>query len=280
VFSPYYAAARRRGPADPARHVAVNLALYGAGGHRWAMTERGPGALARSRDTLAIGPSRLAWHGDRLEIEVDEIALPWPGDALPGRLRGRITLRPEVLNDRLWTIDAPGRHVWGPIAPSARVDVELSHPGLRWSGHGYFDHNAGTEPLERGFRSWTWSRAAVGADSVVLYDTVAPSLDAGEASGGSLALRFKPDGSAEAIEPPPRVDLPRGFWRVGRSTRADQGAARVARTLEDTPFYMRSELETRLLGCDCRAFHESLSLQRFATRAVQLMLPFRMPRRG
>ena len=36
VFSPYYAWARRRGPADPQNHCALNVALYGPGGNRWA----------------------------------------------------------------------------------------------------------------------------------------------------------------------------------------------------------------------------------------------------
>ena len=33
VFSPYYAWARRRGPADPLNHCALNVALYGTGGN-------------------------------------------------------------------------------------------------------------------------------------------------------------------------------------------------------------------------------------------------------
>jgi carotenoid 1,2-hydratase len=52
----------------------------------------------------------------------------------------------------------------------------------------------------------------------------------------------------------------------------------VRRTLEDTPFYARSVLQTRLLGQDAIAVHESLSLDRFRNPIVQAMLPFRMPR--
>ena len=41
VFSPYYKWARgRRQPPDPAHHCALNVALYGRGGKRWAMTWR------------------------------------------------------------------------------------------------------------------------------------------------------------------------------------------------------------------------------------------------
>ncbi len=49
VFSPYYAWARRHGPADPANHCALNVALYGPRGKRWCMTERGAGRSAAAR---------------------------------------------------------------------------------------------------------------------------------------------------------------------------------------------------------------------------------------
>ncbi len=59
VFSPWYARARRRGGADPLEHSALNLALYGGVGRRWAMTERGARAVERDESRLAIGPSSL-----------------------------------------------------------------------------------------------------------------------------------------------------------------------------------------------------------------------------
>ena len=54
----------------------------------------------------------------------------------------------------------------------------------------------------------------------------------------------------------------------------------VLAVLEDTPFYARSRVATRLMGEDCVMMHESLSLDRFARPWIQAMLPFRMPRRG
>ena len=59
VFSPYYAWARRRGPVDPSNHCAINVALYGVAGKRWAMTERDRPALQRSTERLAVGRSIL-----------------------------------------------------------------------------------------------------------------------------------------------------------------------------------------------------------------------------
>jgi carotenoid 1,2-hydratase len=80
---------------------------------------------------------------------------------------------------------------------------------------------------------------------------------------------------------PPRATLPTTrVWRIGRAAHGEGGQARVVATLEDTPFYARSVIATRLLGREATAVHESLDLNRFASRWVKLLLPFRMPRRG
>ena len=66
VFSPYYASARRRGQAEPLEHCAMNMALYGATGRRWAMTERPQRDVQRSASQLTIGPSALLWRDGAL----------------------------------------------------------------------------------------------------------------------------------------------------------------------------------------------------------------------
>jgi carotenoid 1,2-hydratase len=94
-----------------------------------------------------------------------------------------------------------------------------------------------------------------------------------------IAQRFDPDGSAS---PSSRRRARRCRARLAhRRTHAQRCGRppRVQRTLEDTPFYVRSVLRGALLGervtrctrrCTCRA----------GVAPVQLMLPFRMPRRG
>jgi len=100
-------------------------------------------------------------------------------------------------------------------------------------------------------------------------------------SSFALALRIGDDGKIEPIEAPPRHRLPTSGWRMARDTRVDPGGAvAVSRTWEDSPFYVRSTLRTTLFGEVCDAVHESLSLDRFRSPLVKLMLPFRMPRRG
>jgi carotenoid 1,2-hydratase len=267
VFSPYYAWSGRRDPLD---HCAVNVAIYGPRGNRWAMTERGRNSLSRRRHELGIGRSSLSWDGTRLMIGIDEVAVP-----LPSRIRGALVVEPTGLNKESFALDAAGRHLWRPIAPFARVSAEFDAPDLRWSGDGYFDMNAGSEPLETGFVDWTWSRAALARGAAILYD--ARRRQEGSVS---LALRFDKSGDYERLKPPPIVQLPATRWRLARQTRSDDGKAEVSGRFEDTPFYARSRISTRLFGENVTGVHESLSLNRFANPLVRLMLPFRMPRRG
>lgn len=270
VFSPYYAWSRRRGNPDPYDHSALNVALYGKSAKRWAMTERGRAGLRRSADRLEIGPSHLTWDGNALSIEVDEITAP-----IPSRLRGRIRVIPAAINPRDFRLDPAERHLWWPLAPISRVEVAFEKPALRWSGPGYLDSNRGEEPLEDAFQCWDWSRANTPKGTSMLYDVTAR-----HGQGASLALRFSATGEVETFPPPPRMRLPStGIWRIARGTQCEPGfQARVVETLEDTPFYARSLVETRLLGETATCVHESLSLDRFTKPIVQAMLPFRMPR--
>ena len=267
VFSPYYHWAGRRNPEE---HCAVNVAVYGAGSNRWAMTERGRPMVDRHRDSLRIGPSRLDWNPDGLTIRVDERATPHFSP-----VRGTIRVWPDALNHRTFDLDTQGRHRWRPIAPSARVEVALDRPDATWSGNAYFDTNRGAEPLESAFVRWDWSRARLRESTVVLYDARRRTGDP-----LAMALRFDRHGAVEELTPPPRVSLPAGLWRVRRGTQADttEGVT-IRRSLEDSPFYTREILDTRLFGERVEAVHESLDLDRFAHPIVKLMLPFRMPRR-
>lgn len=273
VFSPYYRWARSRHQSpDPTHYCALNVALYGHGAKRWAMTERGRGDLRRRPTRLDIGPSSVRWEDGRLRVVFDEVSAP-----LPMRVRGELCLTPAALPARRFMLDPEGRHDWQPFAPCAELEVELERPRLRWQGHGYFDSNFGCEPLEAGFRDWDWSRATLADGSTaVLYDA------RGRVAGQErlLALHFDPQGQVHGFTAPERVALASTGWRVHRQTRAEQGRARVIETLEDTPFYARSLLSTRLLGEETTAVHESLSLTRFCSPVVQFMLPFRMPRRA
>lgn len=280
VFSPYYAWARGRAPgglADPLRHVAVNVALYtpgGGSGARWAMTERGAGALQRSAHTLAIGPSALHWDGSALQVTLDERCAP-----LPRRLRGRLRLHPQAMGmPSPLALDTAGAHQWWPIAPGARIEVDLAEPGWRWQGHAYLDSNRGALPLEHSFAHWQWARAALGGQrSAVAYDAL-------QADGAMrrIGLLFDGQGGHAPLPDMPLQPLPPApLFRVPRQQRSGAGQApQLITTLEDAPFYNRSLVAAQWAGQPVRAVHESLDLGRFSRPIVQAMLPFRMPRRA
>jgi carotenoid 1,2-hydratase len=264
VFSPYYAWAGRKTPLD---HCALNVCLYGPGVTRWAMTERRAGAVTASANTLELGPSRVHFEDGALIYDIEEHGAP-----LPRKVRGRVVIRPEIEQSETFTLDRDGRHVWRPVWPRARVEAHFDSPDLKFAGDGYVDMNAGSEPLEHAFSSWNWSRAPLENGAAILYDSIWP-----DGAERSLALRINAAGKAEPFEAPPVRALANVGWGVARETRSDS-EARVVRTLEDTPFYSRSLVETDLLGGQRLFMHESLDLKRFSSSWVKCLLPFRMPR--
>ncbi|MEI7784340.1 MAG: carotenoid 1,2-hydratase [Betaproteobacteria bacterium] len=269
MFSPYYAWARRSGQADPMNHCALNVALYSPGAGRWAMTERGARHCQRDASHFQIGPSQVSWDGQALCIDIDEIGMP-----VPWRVRGQVRVYPQQLFNFSTPLEATGRHRWGPIAPQARVEVELSKPEQRWSGHAYLDSNEGDEPIEKGFRHWDWSRGQlVDGSTAVIYD-----VEPDDPQGHVLALRFTPDGRVLDFEAPAQQRLPRTGWGLSRRMRSD-AAVKVLQQLEDTPFYQRSVISSHLLGQAVTSFHETLHVPRLVNPVVRAMLPWRMPRR-
>ena len=267
VFSPYYALARRRGHGDPEHHVAMNVALYGKPA-RWAMTERGRGALARDATTLGIGPSAMRWDGDALTIAIDETTVP-----LPKTLRGEVVVRPLGLTKAGFVLDAAGRHRWRPLAPLCDVEVRFEAPALAWRGTGYFDTNEGDEPLEAGFRSWTWARFDAGECARIFYDVV-------QADGVKRGLALEvADGKITPTAEAVYQDVARTGWGIARAVPCELGGTpTLVRTLENAPFYARSAIRARIDDVERDGVHETLSLSRLVKPAVRFMVPFRMPR--
>ncbi|MEE4539298.1 MAG: hydroxyneurosporene dehydrogenase [Erythrobacter sp.] len=268
MFSPYY---KRSGRGNPIDHSCLNVALYGPT-HRWVMTERPSSEVTRDASTLSIGASAVTWDGNMLEIAIEErdSRLFNPSRR---RVAGRVRVFPEALNPTSFALDPAENHIWHCMAPRARIEVDMEEPGLAWSGSAYFDHNRGSEALEDGFRTWHWSRAHMKSGAVVCYE--------GERADRSVfasAIRFDREAIPVEVDLPPIATLPRTRWQVARRTRSQIGVAQVRRTWEDTPFYARSELSSKLYGEEVIAVQESLDMRRFASSAVQFMLPFRMPR--
>ncbi|MDN3644759.1 hypothetical protein QWY75_00915 [Pontixanthobacter aestiaquae] len=269
VFSPYYKKSGRDLPLD---HSCLNIALYGKNGARWVMTERGAADTSQARDELQIGPSAMRWDKERLIIDIEErdirLGIPWRR-----RVKGQITLTPEVLNAHSFKLDAEGKHNWHTIAPRARIEVKMDRPDVSWSGSAYLDGNHGSEPIEDGFRDWHWCRAHAGHDVGVIYEG-----NRRDGSHFASALRFDRHGTPHEEELPLVAPLPPTLWAMKRQTRADRGHASVIKTWEDSPFYARSALSMRLFGKQVTAVQESISLDRLINPVVQFMLPYKMPR--
>jgi carotenoid 1,2-hydratase len=266
VFSPYYKLSGRHSPDN---HCAINISLNGPRGSAWAMTERTAREVDRSKHHFSAGPSAMRWDGETLVIDIAEVSAP-----LPYKVRGTIRVSPEMINTTAFALDPAARHRWHPVAPRAHVEVNMTDPGLRWSGAGYFDSNFGDEALEDGFADWHWSRAHLRDDVAVLYEGLRR-----DGTPFDLALRMDRSGQWHDVDQPASARLPRSGWMINRVTRADAGfTPRVVKTWVDAPFYARSQISTRLFGETVDAVHESLSMGRFRSPIVQGMLPFRMPR--
>jgi len=236
------------------------------------MTERGQRHVQRSASSFVVGPSSLRWDGQSLVFDLHEVGVP-----LPLRVDGTLRVWPRALSNFSAPLDDAGRHRWGPIAPCSRVEVKLNRPALQWSGDAYLDSNEGDEPIDRPFTEWDWSRATLpDGSTAVIYD-----VRQKQGADRVITQRFHPDGRSEAFEAPPRQSLSRTAWRIDRSMRTDtQIPATVKETLEDTPFYVRSVLESGLFGQRVTSVHETLNVPRLVSLPVRLMLPWRMPRRG
>ncbi len=268
-FSPAYSWARRRDGARALNFCSMNVAIYARGASAWTLVERQVAERDRAPTGVAIGGSAMRWTGGHLVVEIDERTTPM------GRpVRGRIVLHPETRTDLELTIDERSEHRWWPIAPLCRIEVDMLFPGVRFSGHGYHDANAGAVPLESSFENWSWSRARSEHGALLTYDVACSS-----GTQRSLAFQVSRGGVIEALENLRQVRLRRTSWGLEQIARADDGYdARQVRSLEDGPFYARALVETRLGGRGVVAMHEVLAAHRLRRHWVRFLASFRMRR--
>ena len=276
VFSPYYARARRRQANTPAlQHCSINMALYGPVS-RWCMTERTERSVRSSSDSLAIGKSSIRiTEQNQLQLNVNEITVP-----LPGKMEGTLTIDLPAYSLDALPLDEPvsdqARHFWQPVAPQTRIAVHMSKPELSWSGAAYVDSNYGDIPLEKSFKSWTWSRShAPGNNTIVHYD-----IAYADGQSRQQSMRFDAQGQRQVTTATQTHQLPSTrYWRIPRSARTAHGITLSdVQTLEDTPFYSRSRFVEHYPDHEQVCVHESLDLERFDSAWVRCLLPFRMPR--
>ncbi len=234
------------------------------------MTERTSDSLERTETSWELGGTRLEWSDGVLSVTFDERTRPF-FQRMPRRLRGRITLTSGGAAGSERALDASGAHVWRPVAPAARASVEIDG-GPSFEGPAYCDENAGHEGLEAAFRGWDWSRMETSDGTAVLYDV--ETRDGERVHWGRLFTR---EGDEREFSPEHRVALGSAGWGVPRSTRASRrGGARAIRAMVSAPFYSRSLIEVEHNGEACLAVHERLDMDRFESRWVRFLLPWRI----
>ncbi|KIN70044.1 Hydroxyneurosporene dehydrogenase [Sulfitobacter noctilucicola] len=236
------------------------------------MTDRGTSALRTSPDQFTVGPSSMTWTGNDLIIDINEISsLP-----LVSRVRGRITVTPSAITSVELPLTPDGAHIWRPFAPVSRIKVDLEAKGWQFDGHGYFDSNFGTRPLETDFSYWTWGRYPTKAGATCFYDA-----DRRDGTTLDAAIAFDTNGHASVTGAPPRTGFKRTLWALRRETRADHGTTpRQVKPMLDAPFYSRSVVETSINGEKTQGVHEALDLERYASPLLKPMLAVRVPRRA
>jgi carotenoid 1,2-hydratase len=237
------------------------------------MTERGQNAIKRTAHQFTVGPSHLHWENDALTINISE-RIPLLGQ----KVQGTIKVFPEQLFNHVIALDDQQKHRWGPIAPAARVEVSFTKPNIQWHGSAYFDSNEGDEAISKPFSEWDWSRAHLkDGSTAVIYDVRQKN-----GSERVIASKFNPNGTVESFTPPARTLLRKTGWRIDRNMRSEKNDGEptisLLNTFEDTPFYARSMIKSRLLGEDVVSMHETLNVKRLESNLVQFMLPWRMPR--
>ena len=213
----------------------------------------------------------MGWQGGELTIDINEVSsLP-----LISRMRGQITLTPSAVTGVEMPLTPDGAHVWRPFAPTARIKVDLEAKGWQFDGHGYFDANFGSRPLETDFETWNWARYPTGDGSTCFYDAVRR-----DGSVLDAAIAFDVDGAARAVAGPPKAKVRRTLWALRRETRADAGVVpKQVKPMLDAPFYSRAVVQTQIDGEVVEGVHEALDLNRYGSPLLKPMLAVRVPRR-
>lgn len=272
VFSPHYARAHARAASGQpaARHLAINLALYGER-RAWVFTEAQarPGDL--SADALRVAGN--TWHSsqDGIVLTINDRSVPWRRPVV-----GRITLRgTRAQNHGPQVLRADGGHHWWPLMPVGRIEVDMQHPKLKWQGSAYHDLNFGDEPLARGFRSWSWMRSTQGDTTDIVY--VPEGRGAGACA--SLSLQVHRDGTARAQPMPKLAPLSKSRWGLTGKGILVPAQKSSVRLLEDTPFYRRScWTAPTASGPPADIMHEALDMDRWSQAWVQALMQFRLRR--
>ena len=257
-------------PARPRQHQRHPLhAARQALGHdgAWPLADRPLGHAHRDRPQQpgVVGPSADHRHR-RMDVS-----------RCRRRMRGTVTVDLGTMFDDVHALDAHGRHAGGRSRPVRERPCISTSPRCRWRGRAYVDMNAGTEPLEAGFRNWTLVAGGCRRRRRASSTTSSSATAHGVAWRSTIG---RTDRSGTSIADPVQ-GLPRTGWRVSRSTRA--AAERPARVVAHAG---RHAVLQPLAAClragrrDAQRDPRKRRSRPLPARWVQMLLPFKMPRRA
>ena len=287
MFSPEYFRARQKAAQrgeviDPMGFCAINLSIKALNregvaqlGQRelWCFNEVSPTThlIERAPQEMRIGQSELSQGVDHLTVQLNERTQPFFQRMTP-QARGRLHFIPSARPNASIPLNKSDRHRWYGLAPHGRIQVELSSPSLRFEGNAYHDGNAGREPIEDGFKYWTWRREERPEGTAVLYDLVER-----DGSQNANSFLFTRGGEVAAYHAPQQAHLSRGLWGIERTTRApEKTPVKLHATLVDSPFYTRDILEIGEEGNRSFSVHEALDLDRLKRRWVRFLMGFKI----
>ena len=255
-FSPFYRLAALGQGTNPMEHNAVFFALYRQGRlHAYHFTRFPASQIEVTGSvpgTLQFGPNRLTLGGaDGCKLTlVDENA---NRRVLEANLTFAFSpLRAQGVGDD----GAAETHFWLPSAPACRVSGRITlreaqnfgAEEIRFTGHGYHDHNWGRLPFSKDIRDWYWARAGLGQERATLLYHVRAR---GNKEPISHLLLFD-GGRLTRHDAGARVSLSRpavnGFGTVyATQIVAESGDVRACfrlrSRLDSAPFYLRTLCE-------------------------------------
>ena len=260
LFSPRYGE-----QSLPARHAAVNFALYRQGRRlSWVLSEYSDASLSEDGRTLRIGRSSLTRGDDGLVVARVDDRSPWWRRPVQAELRLQA---PSLACAPVRLVEGM-EHLWFPFAVRSRGDVFALSPtlspsgrgrhGLRFSGSGYHDGNSGTRLLGTDLKRWSWTRTHTPTETRVVYRPEHGALPGWEV----VATDQRSDVTRLA---PSNTPLRRTGWGLEIPSGGHQ------RLLESSPFYARFEAAEpghHTLG-------EAADFARFRSPSVRWMADFR-----
>jgi len=299
-FLPGYAAAARAGtPELPRDRPSINVSVYRE--RRLAcylLQELPPRHVDWRQHGWRLGESEVVWETQdgrgALDVWLD-CPLPATRDRLTGRLRLEGAVRTAVPG-QTWE----GHHDWSPLlcGAAANCDLRTGSQRFRFTGSGYYDCNAGREPLQTtGIDAWAWGRVPGPTQDRIYYvlwpsDGSAPEAHGYETSPSGVLSEQTLDVAVDerrrglaGLRHPQRLILctTKGLWLD----------VAVARVVDDGPFYIRHFLRCRDgrpgIGEFCRPDRIDLAMHRPLVRMRvhrvegdnSMWLPlFTGPRRG